>query len=79
MSDKLYQVAIILTIPAPDYQSAISKAQNIDGWIAGAGVGHEVITYYEHDGSELNQRVVYLPSEEDAPTLPEEEASQCPT
>ena len=80
MSDKLYQVAVILTIPAENYDAATTAALEIGQALSiDAGVGVEVVLTYEHDGSEENQRVVYLPSETEPTTLAEEEASQCPT
>ena len=78
MADKMYEIAVILTIPAENYQAALTEALEIgDALSLDAGVGVEVVLDYERDNED--QRVVYLPNENNPSSEAEEEASSCPT
>lgn len=65
MSDKLYEVAVILTIPAKTYKKAMTAALQIGHDLGiDEGVGVRVVVDYERDND--NQRVVYLDDEKKA-------------
>lgn len=60
---KAYQFAIVITVPADNYEEAKEKAGTVVDDMLDAGIGVSLETEYERDGSEENQRVLYLHDE----------------
>lgn len=61
---KAYQIPIILLIPANSYEEALQQASDIVDLIEmDSSIGVRLETEFERDGSEENQRVLYLHDE----------------
>lgn len=61
---KAYQIPIILLIPADSYQEALDQANEVVNFLeVDASIGVRLETEFERDGSEENQRVLYLHDE----------------
>jgi hypothetical protein len=65
MSNRAYQFAIIITVPADDYEIAKGRAEAIadDFTDVAPEAKPDLQLDYERDGSDLNQRVLYLHDE----------------
>jgi hypothetical protein len=65
-----YQIAIVLDVEANSYEEALQTAIDFNGQLSNSDptfdnveITGRVQDYYEHDGSELEQRVLYLHNE----------------
>jgi hypothetical protein len=71
MSDKSYQIAVILNVPADSYEDALDRAEKFNRQLVNSNpefddneIGYEVVNYFEHDNQ--GQRVLYLHSEDES-------------
>jgi hypothetical protein len=71
MADKLYQVAVLLTVPASDYYDAIQVAEKVANKLTSyTPYNVEAVNYFERNKD--GRRVLYLHNENEPMPIEEE-------